>query len=281
MQARRLLALAIVVAAGASWVGQASACNTGRANDGHSYWTGATTQGASTQCVNGVQALEYITDPTTVGTDGYASSAWVGMEHDYTNDNQNDVLPQTGFANGDGGRRNWAGFAVETNGSWVWYNNDNFQWTAPGNGTFQTYEVTYGGSAAHIIYNGTVRYNWTYTGQGTWDGTCWQADTEGEIHSYQDQMPGTSGNQESWSQIAVRDSNNSNAWDFNPDQNWQNKDSILNLGFPGTAGGDSSEATGVDTNNGDLSGGDDPLRNNVTYPGQPPVPVVAEWDTCT
>jgi hypothetical protein len=223
---RRLgLAIALVLTLFGLAATAASACNAGwtrTPDDGVHYFAQA--NASPFYAVRGVNANIYVTNPTvnssSHGNSAAFSSAWVGM---FTADTLGrTVLVQDGYikVNGNGGL-DYTVYQINVNGTAFWgHGSPNTQvLTVGATNNWNTYYQPSDGTS-HFDFSGVEKWNVVMSSIGVTipSGASWAAQTSGETGSYDQQLVGTSTNQEIFSQLEILDSGGT--WHSDTAQNW-------------------------------------------------------------
>lgn len=221
MRRMGLVLLALLVAA-AFAATAAQACNTGWSrtpDDGNHYFAGLL--GSPFITMDGVNANIYVTDPTNTASawgDAFAfTSAWVGMNGLTTSGGlilaQEGMVKSHGFGNVDC-------TIYEINGtSWAHECGQNLSVGATNNWNVYYQESD---GTMHFDFSGVEKWNVVVSSLGVTlaSNPAWFPEASAENGSYKEQLPGTSGNVELFSQLEIRRTSN-HVWDLaSADAGW-------------------------------------------------------------
>jgi hypothetical protein len=218
-----LLVLALLVVTSVLGAVAASACNSGWSrspDDGDHYFAGIWDL-SPPHVVNGVNANIYATAPTTpastYGNLSAFSSAWVGLN---APDQSSGALMQEGFVRqrGNGGVDCTIYEIIGGSGNIVWGHDCGQNLTV---GNTYNFNVYYNKSddTARFDFAGIEKWAvvMSSVGETIQGDATFIPQVTGETGSYNQQMPGTSGNTEFFSQLQER---HGTTWDSTGDQNW-------------------------------------------------------------
>lgn len=168
-------------------------------------------------CIFGDLSQIYKTDPSVLSPNGGGensmSLAWEGVQ--FQSQGGSIVLGQMGWQKLYNGTVE--NFAAINTGGLNWKEGD---FTAPANGSAHEYETlyTYSNNTFHFYYDGTNYYNWAYTPAQLGCNWTTYGDSESEITSAHNQMPGTAVNPQTYYVNWIE--SNGGTW-YMPTSGWQ------------------------------------------------------------